>query len=183
MNVFELRERLISDYSSYIRSFIKIRDKRVEALVTACLDEGLLWPDPLIQLNPIFEFAGSVETMSADGTLHPECARVFRAKKQEGLGKTLQLYQHQATAIRKAKEGRNYVLTTGTGSGKSLAYIIPIVDRVLRDGSGKGIQAIVVYASRLYAALDGYSSRLPGSDETGDDSPAKQSAAHRSLGV
>jgi hypothetical protein len=25
MNVFELRERLINDYSSYIRSFIRIR--------------------------------------------------------------------------------------------------------------------------------------------------------------
>ena len=30
MNVFELRERLIS-YSSYIRSFIRIRDARVDA--------------------------------------------------------------------------------------------------------------------------------------------------------
>jgi ATP-dependent helicase YprA (DUF1998 family) len=48
-------------------------------------------------------------------------------------------------AIREAQARRNYVLTTGTGSGKSLAYIIPIVDHVLRNGRGKGIQAIVVY--------------------------------------
>ena len=33
---------------------------------------------------------------------------------------------------------RNYVLTTGTGSGKSLAYIVPIVDHVLRHGAGPG---------------------------------------------
>src|SRR5713101_6333102 len=105
MNVFELRERLISDYSSYIRSFIRIRDERVDAL-----DQGLEWPDPLIQLNPNFEFAGSVEAMSAEGILHPECARVFRAKKLEGVGKTFQLYRHQAEAIQKAREGRNYVL-------------------------------------------------------------------------
>jgi DEAD/DEAH box helicase len=118
---------------------------------TSCLDQGLLWLDPLIQLNPNFEFAGSVEAMSAEGILHPECARVFRAKKLEGVGKTLQLYRHQATAIQKAREGRNYVLTTGTGSGKSLAYIIPIVDRVIRDGSGKGIQAIVVYPMNALA--------------------------------
>jgi ATP-dependent helicase YprA (DUF1998 family)/very-short-patch-repair endonuclease len=151
MNVFELRERLISDYSSYIRSFIKIRDERVDALVTSCLDQGLLWPDPLIQLNPNFEFAGSVEAMCSEGILHPECARIFRARKLEGVGKTLQLYRHQAEAIKKARGGRNYVLTTGTGSGKSLAYIIPIVDRVIRDGSGKGIQAIVVYPMNALA--------------------------------
>ena len=37
------------------------------------------------------------------------------------------------------------MLTTGTGSGKSLAYIVPIVDHVLRNGSGRGIQSIIVY--------------------------------------
>ena len=42
-------------------------------------------------------------------------------------------------------------LTTGTGSGKSLAYIVPIVDRVLREGSGKGVQAIVVYPMNALA--------------------------------
>ena len=63
MNVFELRERLISDYSSYIRSFIRIRDQRVDALVTSCLDQGRLWPDPLIQLNPSFQYAGTIEDL------------------------------------------------------------------------------------------------------------------------
>jgi DEAD/DEAH box helicase len=38
------------------------------------------------------------------------------------------------------------VLTTGTGSGKSLSYFIPIVDRALRRGKGEPrITAIVVY--------------------------------------
>ena len=58
-------------------------------------------------------------------------------------GKPLGLYRHQVEAVRTAHTGANYVLTTGTGSGKSLAYIIPIVDHVLRAGSGKGIKAIV----------------------------------------
>jgi hypothetical protein len=33
-----------------------------------------------------------------------------------------------------ARSHRPYVLTTGTGSGKSLAYIVPIVDALLRGG-------------------------------------------------
>lgn len=151
MNVFELRERLISDYSSYIRSFIRIRDERVDALVTSCLDQGRLWPDPLIQLNPSFQYAGTVDDLVAEGLLHSECSRVFRAGKDMGEGKALRLYQHQTDAIRRARAGRSYVLTTGTGSGKSLAYIIPIVDHVLRNGSGRGIQAIVVYPMNALA--------------------------------
>ena len=53
-----------------------------------------------------------------------------------------------------ARTGKSYVLTTGTGSGKSLAYIVPIVDAVLhdRDANGgqrrPGVKAIVVYPDR-----------------------------------
>jgi ATP-dependent helicase YprA (DUF1998 family) len=43
------------------------------------------------------------------------------------------------------------VLTSGTGSGKSLTYIVPIVDHVLRRGSGQGIQAVVVYPMNALA--------------------------------
>src|SRR5262249_39789868 len=46
---------------------------------------------------------------------------------------------------------QSYVLTTGTGSGKSLSYIIPAVDYVLRNGSGAGIKAIVVYPMNALA--------------------------------
>ena len=55
MDVFALRDRLIEDYSSYIRSFINIQDQRVAEYVRQELERGLLWPDPLIQLNPSFE--------------------------------------------------------------------------------------------------------------------------------
>src|SRR5260370_20245978 len=111
MNVFELRERLISDYSSYIRSFIRIRDERVAGLVTSCLDQGRLWPDPLIQLNPSFQYADTVDDLVVEGALHSECARIFRAGKDTSEGKTLRLYQHQVDAIRRARAGRSYVLT------------------------------------------------------------------------
>jgi ATP-dependent helicase YprA (DUF1998 family) len=81
------------------------------------------------------------------------CARIFRIDKSDTdhTGKQLLLHTHQTEAIRKAKEGKSYVLTSGTGSGKSLTYIVPIVDHVLRRGSGKGIQAIVVYPMNALA--------------------------------
>ncbi len=61
------------------------------------------------------------------------------------------LHDHQVQAMRKAKEGKSYILTSGTGSGKSLTYIVPIVDHVLKRGSGRGIQAIVVYPMNALA--------------------------------
>ena len=55
MNVFRLRDQLVGQYSRYVRSFIQIRDQRISDHVTQRLDEGMLWPEPLIQLNPSFE--------------------------------------------------------------------------------------------------------------------------------
>ena len=51
---------------------------------------------------------------------------------------SLTLHRHQSEAVEAARSGKSYVLTTGTGSGKSLAYIVPIVDCVLRENRETG---------------------------------------------
>lgn len=129
MDVFALRDALIRDYADYVRSFIEIRDPRIREQVDRELEAGRLWPDPLIQLNPGFEPGGSIDDLVAEGLLHTECSRIFQREKDApgGAGKPLRLHRHQVDAIRAAKTRRSYVLTTGTGSGKSLTYIIPIV--------------------------------------------------------
>lgn len=152
MDVFQLRENLISDYREYITSFINIRDERIAAHVNDSLTSGVLWPDPLIQINPSYEPGEYIDQLVAEGVLHPECSRVFTRKpEQDSPPEKLRLHRHQADAIRTARTLANYVLTTGTGSGKSLAYIVPIVDYVLRTGSGKGIKAIIVYPMNALA--------------------------------
>ena len=152
MDVFEVRNRLISDYANYISSFIEIKDKRIQDYVDESLRSGLLWPDPMIQLNPSFEPGMTIDELVQEGILHKECSKIFRVDKDiDPVGKLLKLHKHQEEAIRVAKTGGNYVLTTGTGSGKSLAFIIPIVDHILRNGSGNGIQAIIVYPMNALA--------------------------------
>ncbi len=153
MDVFDFRNRLVADYARYTHSFIKIADQRIREFVDKALEDGTLWPEPLLQLNPTFLSGGTIDELVAEGTLHPECAKIFRIDKTETdhSGKQLFLHMHQTEAIRKAIEGKSYVLTSGTGSGKSLAYIVPIVDHVLRRSSGNGIQAIVVYPMNALA--------------------------------
>ena len=151
MNVFELRDRLVGDYGSYTRSFIKIADRRISDKVEGELNAGAFWPEPMLQLNPTFLPGGTIDQLVTAGRLHAECAKIFRIDKSDTdhSGKPLLLYAHQREAIEKAKQP--YVLTTGTGSGKSLAYIVPIVDHILRNGTGRGIQAIVVYPMNALA--------------------------------
>jgi len=153
LDVFDLRSRLVEDYARYTRSFIKIADPAIRAKVDTELEAGVFWPEPLLQLNPTFRPGGTIDDLVSEGTLNPECAKIFRIGKTDSdlTGEQLILHTHQTEAIKKAKEDKSYVLTSGTGSGKSLTYIVPIVDHVLRNGSGKGIQAIVVYPMNALA--------------------------------
>ena len=152
MDVFDLRDHLIGDYREYVSSFITVRDDRIREKVDAWFTQGRLWPDPMVGLNPAFAPGATVASLVAEGLLHPACASIFRSGKSEHdpVGTPMTLYRHQVAAIHRAKAGENYVLTTGTGSGKSLAYIVPIVDYVLRN-PGRGIKAIVVYPMNALA--------------------------------
>ena len=153
MDVFDSHSRLVEDYASTRAASSRSQTRASRRRSTARSDDGALWPEPLLQLNPTFLPGGTIDDLVADGTLHPECTRIFRIDKSDSdhSGKQLLLHTHQTEAIRKAKEGKSYVLTSGTGSGKSLTYIVPIVDHVLRRGSGQGIQAIVVYPMNALA--------------------------------
>src|SRR5579884_438675 len=163
MDVFQLREQIVSDYGAYVRSFLRIGDEGIHAYAQDELGKGRLWPDPLVQLNPSFHAAATADELVARGFLHPECGRIFRREKQErGFdGPPLRFHQHQQDAIAVARTGQSYVLTTGTGSGKSLAYFVPIVDHVLKHPGKRGIKAIVVYPMNALCnsqaeALDGF---------------------------
>jgi len=49
------------------------------------------------------------------------------------------LYTHQATAWRLVRAGRHIVVVTGTASGKTLCYNLPVLDRLLRDEHARAL--------------------------------------------
>ena len=146
LDVFRIHRELIGDYRQFTEGFVEIRDRRLKDSVRSQSDNGAQWPAPWLSLNPTFASGGTVDDLASRNVLLSEAADLFQLK-----GKPLSLYKHQVEAIEKAAEGRSYVLTTGTGSGKSLAYIIPIVDYVLRNDGLPGIKAIIVYPMNALA--------------------------------
>ncbi|MDO5537588.1 MAG: DEAD/DEAH box helicase, partial [Desulfovibrionaceae bacterium] len=140
------------------------------------------WPEPLLQLNPTFAPGGSIDDLVKQDILHPLCSEIFRIGKsfKNPGGHAMQLYRHQAEAIRAAQDKDNYVLTTGTGSGKSLSYIVPIVDEILKQkakGEGEGrIKAVIVYPMNALANSQAMELEKFLCYRSGMDVPATQTA-------
>ncbi|MFJ1595493.1 protein kinase [Streptomyces sp. NPDC088261] len=161
MDVFGVHQKLIEDYRSFTKGGTVIRDELINAFVEKDLDNKSQWPNPWLSLNPFFDSAGTVAELVTQKVLHDECAMIFQANKSKDStvcdGRSLTLHRHQRAAIDAAQAHVSYVLTTGTGSGKSLAYIVPIVDRVLKDRDAAGpdaakrVRAIIVYPMNALA--------------------------------
>ena len=153
MDVFAVCEQVIDDYREFTTASIDIREPRLKEHYLQGLDANRQWPEPWISLNPAFESGGRIDELVDQGLLHPECSRIFRVKRSvDDVGTTpITLHRHQRRAVETARDGGSYVLTTGTGSGKSLAYIVPIVDHVLRRPKVSGVKAIIVYPMNALA--------------------------------
>jgi superfamily II DNA/RNA helicase len=151
MDVFGVRDRLIEDYREFTGSFVDIHDKAIREHVDERMANGYQWPDPWLSLNPSFAPGGTISELVGQGLLQDAAKDIFRLEN----GRQLRLHLHQKEAIEAARTNKSYVLTTGTGSGKSLAYIIPIVNRVLEAKANgtyqPGIKAIVVYPMNALA--------------------------------
>lgn len=153
-NVFDFRDQLIKEYSSFSRSFSRITAPDIQDEVERQYAGGRYWPEPLVQINPNYQRKGTVQEMVKAGVLHPGCAELFKAGKAEGNPQSLHLYTHQLQALAKGQGKQSYVVTTGTGSGKSLSFFIPVIDRILKAKDQDAVartRAIVIYPMNALA--------------------------------
>ncbi len=143
MSIFDLHTAVLADYRDFVRSFFAIADARALEFVDHTLEtERQLWPDYLLQVSPSYAREESVDQLCARGALHAETAQIFRRPG----GKPFELFRHQAEALASAGRKESYVVTSGTGSGKSLTYFLPIIESLVRQpATGDRVAALVVY--------------------------------------
>jgi hypothetical protein len=133
-----------------------MRSTDIRARIDEQYASDRFWPEPILQLNPHFQVGASVGDLVTGGLLHADTARFFRQPSagKGDPGPPFDLYKHQVEAIQRGSSGASYVVTTGTGSGKSLCFFIPIIDKILREratGGPRRTRAIVIYPMNALA--------------------------------
>ena len=138
VDIFNIHDGIVRSYAEYVRSFITIKDESIAQAISAELDSGKLWPDALVQFNPAYEPGDKVGALIASGVLHPDLgSNVFSGYP---------LHRHQTEALKIADGGHGFIVTSGTGSGKSLAFLGSIMNGLFKTPDRRpGIKAIIVY--------------------------------------
>jgi len=154
MNVFEFRDNLVKDYEKFTTSFVSPSSPDIKEYIAEQYKNETYWPSPYLQLNPSFVLGKTIEEYVEARALHPLTEKIFRIKRNTPNEKSLQLFLHQEQALAIADRKRSYVVTTGTGSGKSLTFFIPIVNAILKakdaDITPK-TRAIIIYPMNALA--------------------------------
>lgn len=140
-------------YCRYLKTAFPLKDGFLAAQFARALDEPKKFvKGPYLEATPPFRTGATLEDLISEGILDSE----FRTLDSTSLPLERALYVHQETAIRKAvKLGRNLILATGTGSGKTECFLIPILNHLFhekrRGELRPGVRALLLYPMNALA--------------------------------
>lgn len=136
MQAFEVHKQIVGDYKEYLKSFNIIRDKRISEVVDGAFKNAEYIPEPLIQFNPSYKKGTEMNALVAEGVIHRDIEKTFG---------DLNLFVHQEDALRLGTSGKSFVVTSGTGSGKSLTFLGTVFNYVFSTERTTGVKAVLVY--------------------------------------
>jgi len=145
--------RIRETYLRYLKTLFSFQDEELRRQFEAALQSPeLLIKGPILEATPRFRQGASIRNLVDENILESE----FKRLCTEYLPYERPLYLHQEQAIRKAQNGRNIIVATGTGSGKTECFLIPIFNHLLQEKRlGKlhrpGVRALLLYPMNALA--------------------------------
>lgn len=139
---------VIEEYRRFLRTTFRFRDPKLKEQFERYLGQaGVVVRGPYVTLSRDFERGPTLKDLVEKHGAAPE---MLRLNWTFGDGA---LYRHQADAFEAGRAGRPFIVTTGTGSGKTEAFLLPIIDSILRrkrEGI-RGVQAVLLYPMNALA--------------------------------
>ena len=150
LNPITYTEQVVSDFLRYQLSTYAFADDKLYQQMRELLNleqtrSTPLLKGPYISLSRTFQQGETLEQLVKEGVLHPHIRQ---------LSPYPSAYLHQEKAFRAIHAGKPTLVSTGTGSGKTEAFLMPIVSRCLQlrdEGAEAGVTAVIVYPMNALA--------------------------------
>ncbi len=150
MEVFELAEELGQRYRDYLKASFYFRDPALRKEFESALNKDFITKGPYLQINSVFKTGKSlaeIYKLNFGESMEDSVRQALQADRP--------LYLHQEKAIQKALEGKNVLVSTGTGSGKTESFLFPIITHLYRqfktNGHKPGVNALILYPMNALA--------------------------------
>jgi hypothetical protein len=149
MNPIKVKKSIEARLRNYARQSIPIEKAHPEATLKLLEffsnPETALFQDPYLELLPRYQQGATLAQLRDDQLIDPMTANIFAEYfGQMGHPERITLHSHQADAVRQAcGHGQhlgngftgdgNLVVCSGTGSGKTESFLIPVIDHLVRE--------------------------------------------------
>lgn len=146
LNPVTLSRAIKDTFADYVATTLSIADERYANLLKMKLREnGVITKGPYLELGDAYKTGANISSLITEGVMSPLFERFG-----QGFKLSRPLYVHQELAVRVAAKGDNIIVTTGTGSGKTECFLMPIVNALLKEQESEGylddgVRAIVIY--------------------------------------
>ncbi len=151
VNPIQLAAQVQRRYRDYLLTTFSFRDPELRESFRKKLESGHLSRGPYIEAPPTFEKEQTTAELIREVLGKKDIERGFL----EALDGDRRLYRHQAEAIRRAMAGANVVVATGTASGKTEAFLYPILLSLYQEFEAgtlcSGVRAIILYPMNALA--------------------------------
>lgn len=146
----QIAREIADRYHGYLKTSFYFRDPDLRRSFEAELERGRLVNGPFLESTPVY---------ARERTTRDLLREILTADVDLGLVASLDpdrmLYVHQEQAIRSLVAGRNVVVATGTGSGKTESYLLPILLALylesLAGERAPGVRALILYPMNALA--------------------------------
>lgn len=156
-NPIQAAEEIKNSYIDYITTTFDISDGAYKQELRKKLTEnGMIASGPYLDIGGSYETGHTIRELVESRFVSPLFEKLEPiAEEKRELKLERALYCHQETALLKANAGENLVITTGTGSGKTESFLLPIINHLLcQQEAGTldaGVRAIIIYPMNALA--------------------------------
>jgi len=140
----ESSQKIVDFYRGYLLTTFTTNNDKYNTQLKEALEKNKAIADgPYISMTDPYKKGKTLEELAIEGIVSKEIINM------KSFHPSRPLYLHQEEAVRAARQGKNLVVTTGTGSGKTESFLIPVIDQLLRekeDGTlSPGVRTLIVY--------------------------------------
>lgn len=153
-NIIESSKNISRKYQRYLRTTFDIKEENENShdykdLFLKELNNGNPFSKgPYLDVVDSFEKGESVENLIKQGFLSKDFKFIPNIYNKT-------LFKHQEISLKKSLENKNLVVSTGTGSGKTESFLIPILNELMREKENgtlcPGVRALIIYPMNALA--------------------------------